>query len=83
MKTDADSSRIHQWERWNEIVLSWIMNTVSKLFAGIAYSTSAHTLRRDLKNRYDKISGSRIFAIHREINSQVQGSRIIQFVPPD
>lgn len=53
MKTDVDSSRIHQWERWNVIVLSWIMNTVSKvLFAGIVYSTSAHTLWRDLKKPF-------------------------------
>ncbi|GAV75210.1 LOW QUALITY PROTEIN: UBN2_3 domain-containing protein, partial [Cephalotus follicularis] len=38
-KPYQDSSLFHQWERCNTIVLSWIMNTVSKeLFTGIVYS---------------------------------------------
>ncbi|GAV77881.1 UBN2_3 domain-containing protein, partial [Cephalotus follicularis] len=46
-KPDQDSPLFHQWERCNAIVVSWIMNTVSKeLFTGIVYSTDAQFLRQ-------------------------------------
>lgn len=62
----------------NAIFHSWIMNAVSKeLFAGFVYSTSAHIPWKDLKDCLDKITGSRIFVIHRKINSLIQGSSTI------
>ncbi|XP_009628797.1 uncharacterized protein [Nicotiana tomentosiformis] len=43
------------WEICNAIVLSWIMNTVSKnLFSGIAYASNAHMVWKDLRERFDK-----------------------------
>ncbi|GAV62432.1 UBN2_3 domain-containing protein, partial [Cephalotus follicularis] len=60
------------------IVLSWIMNTDSKeLFNGIVYSTNAQSVWKDLKERFDKVNGSRIFSIHGEIGSLVQGNMTI------
>ncbi|GAV78181.1 UBN2_3 domain-containing protein [Cephalotus follicularis] len=77
-KPSENSPLLHQWERCNAIVLSWIMNTVSKeLFNGIVYSTNAQSVWKDLKERFDKINGSRIFSIHREIGSLVQGNMTI------
>ncbi|GAV89044.1 UBN2_3 domain-containing protein, partial [Cephalotus follicularis] len=77
-KPSENSPLLHQWERCNAIVLSWIMNTVSKeLFNGIAYSTNAQSVWKDLKERFDKVNGSRIFSIHREIGSLVQGNMTI------
>ncbi|XP_069155831.1 uncharacterized protein [Solanum lycopersicum] len=64
------------WERCNAIVLSWIMNCVSKeLLGGIVYSTDACSVWGDLKERFDKTDGSRIFQLHREIVTLVQESR--------
>ncbi|XP_054794561.1 uncharacterized protein LOC129300062 [Prosopis cineraria] len=40
----------------------------------MAYAHSASLVWADLKERFDKVTGSSIFAIHREINSHVQGS---------
>lgn len=41
-KPDSESDKILLWERSNAIVLSWIMNVVSKeIFGGIVYSTDA------------------------------------------
>ncbi|KAK4722477.1 hypothetical protein R3W88_012710 [Solanum pinnatisectum] len=52
-----------QWERVNAIVLSWLMNSVSSsLLGGV-----------DLKERFDKIDGSRTFNIHQEIATMSQG----------
>ncbi|XP_073138084.1 uncharacterized protein [Henckelia pumila] len=67
-----------QWERCNALDLSWIMTTVSKeIFGGIVYSTEAATVWADLKEQFDKVNGSRIFSIHRDIGRLTQGNNTI------
>ncbi|KZV22158.1 hypothetical protein F511_33788 [Dorcoceras hygrometricum] len=62
------SPNLHQLERCNAIVLSWIMSSVSKeIFAGIVYCIVASKVWADLKERFNKVSGSRIYSIQREI----------------
>ncbi|XP_073296507.1 uncharacterized protein [Primulina huaijiensis] len=69
---------LHQWERCNALVLSWIMNSVSKdIFGGIVYSSDASTVWSDLKDQFDKINGSRIFSLHRELGRLTQGNNTI------
>lgn len=69
---------LHQWERCNAIVLSWIMNSVSKeIFSGIIYCTDSSKVWADLKERFDKVCGSRSFSIHRDIVHLTQGSSSI------
>ncbi|GAV60754.1 UBN2_3 domain-containing protein [Cephalotus follicularis] len=77
-KPAASSPNLHQWERCNAIVLSWILNTVSKeLFNGIVYSTDAFTVWTELKERFNKVNGSQIFSLHREIACSAQGNLTI------
>ncbi|XP_073290518.1 uncharacterized protein [Primulina huaijiensis] len=74
----VDSQTSLQWEKCNALVLSWIMNTVSKeIFGGIIYALDASSIWTDLKERFDKINGSRIFSIHREIGRLTQGNSTI------
>ncbi|KAL4377204.1 hypothetical protein GQ457_02G034800 [Hibiscus cannabinus] len=62
-----------QWTRCNAIVLSWIINFVSKdLSAGIVFASSATLVWSDLKERFDKVDGSRVFFLHREIATLTQ-----------
>ncbi|XP_075074889.1 uncharacterized protein LOC142162435 [Nicotiana tabacum] len=50
------------------------MNVVSKeLLSGIVYKSSAHKVWIDLKDKYDKVDGSRIFFLHKEITTLSQG----------
>ncbi|KAG8482872.1 hypothetical protein CXB51_023953 [Gossypium anomalum] len=64
-----------QWDRCNALVLSWILNTVSKeLSAGIVFASSAASVWIDPHERFNKIDGSRIFFLHREIASHFQGT---------
>ncbi|XP_049406059.1 uncharacterized protein LOC125869645 [Solanum stenotomum] len=59
-------------------VPSWIMNVVSKeLLSGIMYASSAHKVWTDLKERLDKVDGSRVFHLHTEINHLTQGTSSI------
>lgn len=74
----AENLLLQQWERCNALVLSWIMNSVSKdIFGGIVYSTDASVVWTDLKEQFDKVNGSRIFALHRDIGHLTQGSNSI------
>ncbi|XP_019238794.1 PREDICTED: uncharacterized protein LOC109218856 [Nicotiana attenuata] len=67
-KDKFDQSLHELWEKCNAIVLSWIMNVVSKkLPSGIVDKSNAHKVWTDLKDKYDKIDGSRIFFLHKEI----------------
>ncbi|XP_060202346.1 uncharacterized protein LOC132630773 [Lycium barbarum] len=63
------------WHRVNAIVLSWLMNSVSKsLLGGIGFASSAHSVWEDLAERFDRIDGSRTFNLHREIATFQQGT---------
>ncbi|KAK8711538.1 hypothetical protein V6N13_146819 [Hibiscus sabdariffa] len=54
-----------QWDRCNVIALFWILNTVNKeLSAGIVFASSATLVWKDLKERFNKVDGSRIFFLH-------------------
>ncbi|XP_070055009.1 uncharacterized protein [Nicotiana tomentosiformis] len=58
------------WKRCNAIILSWIMNCVLKdLLSGIMYSSDACAVCRYLKERFDKVNGSRIFQLHKAIGT--------------
>ncbi|KAL3334713.1 hypothetical protein AABB24_031106 [Solanum stoloniferum] len=74
-KDKFDESLHELWEKCNAIVLSWIMNDVSKkLLSGIMYASRAHKVWIDLKERLDKVDGSRVFHLHTEIYHLTQGT---------
>ncbi|KAH0679854.1 hypothetical protein KY284_020939 [Solanum tuberosum] len=57
-----------QWKRVNAIVLSWLMNSVSKsLLSGVAFASSALQVWNDLKERFDRVDGSRTYSLHKDI----------------
>lgn len=64
------------WERCNAIVLLWIMNSV-KLLSGIVYVCSAQKVWKDLQEWFDKVDGSRIFYLHKEISTLAQGTMFV------
>ncbi|XP_070005029.1 uncharacterized protein [Nicotiana sylvestris] len=67
------------WEKYNAIILSWIMNLVSaELLCGMVYATSAHKIWMDLKERFDKMNGSRVLYLHKQIATLTKG---ISYVP--
>ncbi|XP_075473458.1 uncharacterized protein LOC142504488 [Primulina tabacum] len=77
-KPAANSPTLYQWERCNAVVLSWIFSSVSKeIFCGLVYANDASSVWADLKERFDKICGSRIYAIHRDIVRLSQGTTTI------
>lgn len=77
-KLAATSPSLYQLELCNAVVLSWICSSVSKdIFCGLVYAIDASMVWADLKERFDKVCGSRIYAIHCDIVRLTQGSATI------
>ncbi|XP_075499123.1 uncharacterized protein LOC142537497 [Primulina tabacum] len=54
-RPNAGAPTIQQCERCNALLLSWIINTVSKdIFRGIVYAIEASVVWSDLKEQFDK-----------------------------
>ncbi|KAH0705523.1 hypothetical protein KY290_010213 [Solanum tuberosum] len=67
-----------QWERVNVIVLSWLMNSVSKsLLSGVVFASSAMQVWNDLKERFDRVDGSRTYSLHKDIVTLQQGTNSV------
>ncbi|XP_049394598.1 uncharacterized protein LOC125858857 [Solanum stenotomum] len=67
-----------QWETCNAIVLSWLMNTVSAdLLNGIVYASDAYLVWEDLKESFDKVNRVRIWQLHRENTTLMQGTNSV------
>ncbi|XP_075518245.1 uncharacterized protein LOC142552365 isoform X2 [Primulina tabacum] len=58
------------WIRNNNIVISWILNSVSKeISASILFAESAAEIWQDLKERFQQSNGPRVFQLRRELVS--------------
>lgn len=66
------------WEKCNAIVLSWIINSIRKdLLSSVIYASNASKVWTDLKERFDKVDGSRIHFLHKEIHTMSQGTTTV------
>jgi len=63
------------WIRCNNMVLSWIMNSVSKeIAASIIYITTAEAMWKDLKERFSQGNAPRIFQLQKTMSALSQGN---------
>lgn len=74
MREKFDLAFHRQWDRCNVVVFSWIMNSISKeLSSDIMYSESVFLARKDLKERFKKVSNYKTYQLHKEIMLTHQG----------
>jgi hypothetical protein len=72
-KPDPSSADFLPWTRCNNMVLSWIINSVSKEIAGsIIYIDTSEAMWRDIKDRFSQQNGPRIFQIQKAISALSQ-----------
>nr|KYP63586.1 hypothetical protein KK1_018165 [Cajanus cajan] len=77
-KPSVDDPKRQSWKRNNSIIASWIMNSVSKdIAASISYTSTASDIWNDLKIRFQKKNGLRIFKIKRDLMNLKQGDLTI------
>jgi hypothetical protein len=77
-KPSNSSPEFKPWMRCNDMVLSWIINSVSKeITASIIYTDNAEAMWKDLKERFSQGNGSRIFQLQKSIAAITQGSHSV------
>ncbi|XP_057969382.1 uncharacterized protein LOC131158529 [Malania oleifera] len=68
------SAEALQWSHCNGIVISWLLNCISKdISSSVLYCDSAYAIWVDLKDRYSQINGPRLFKLKQDTASLVQG----------
>ncbi|KAH0672002.1 hypothetical protein KY284_023089 [Solanum tuberosum] len=74
-RPQSDHPSYRQWERCDNIVTSWILNSLSKDIAdSVEFVMSSAELWRELEDRYEQPNGAKLYQIQREINDLSQGS---------
>ncbi|TMW81216.1 hypothetical protein EJD97_011121, partial [Solanum chilense] len=72
---ENESTMYVQWRRCNDMVLSWLLNALSKEIAeSVLYSQTAAELWEELEERYGQADGTKLFQLQRELNNIKQGS---------
>ncbi|XP_016473000.2 uncharacterized protein LOC107794955 [Nicotiana tabacum] len=71
---DPQTQRFRQWERCDDMVTSWILNSLSKDIAdSVEYANNIVELWRELEDRYEQTNCARLYQIQKEINVLSQG----------
>ncbi|XP_050211383.1 uncharacterized protein LOC126661572 [Mercurialis annua] len=75
---DEDSDCYEQWIKVDCMVISWLLNSISKKLSGaFLCEISAKKLWDDLKQRYGQSNGPMLYQLEREIASISQGNNEI------
>ncbi|XP_070005396.1 uncharacterized protein [Nicotiana sylvestris] len=70
---EADSGLQKGWARNNDMVFSWLLNSLSKEIAeSVLCSQSAKDLWSDLEDRFGQTNGAKLFQLQRELSGVVQ-----------
>lgn len=71
----TDQAAYRSWNRNNNVVISWILNSISKeISSSIIYLTIATDMWKEFKECFQQANGLRIFQIKRDLMNLTQGS---------
>jgi hypothetical protein len=77
-KPESSSPEYLSWNRCNNMVLSWLLNSVSQeIAASIIYIDSAEEMWSDIKERFSQQNGPRIFQLQKSISALSQGNHSV------
>ncbi|XP_070017766.1 uncharacterized protein [Nicotiana sylvestris] len=69
-KLDPDSSSYRLWERCDDMVTSWILNSLAKEIANsVEYVTDAIELWKELEDRNDQKNGTKLYKFKRRLTT--------------
>ncbi|KAM3247768.1 hypothetical protein P3L10_009535 [Capsicum annuum] len=75
---ESDSTDFQAWNRCNDVVTSWILNSLSKDIAdSVIYSKTVQELWTSLEHRFGQSNGAKIYHLLKELNSLNQGTNSI------
>ncbi|XP_059302335.1 uncharacterized protein LOC132054309 [Lycium ferocissimum] len=74
-RPDEDSPQVRQWNRCNNLVISWLTSSLTPDIAeSVQYSDTAESIWNQLCKRYGPPSGTKIFELKKVLASTSQGS---------
>ncbi|XP_059302215.1 uncharacterized protein LOC132054181 [Lycium ferocissimum] len=66
---DSTSSDLQPWSRCNDMVTSWLLNSLSKEIAdSVIYSTTAKELWVSLEHRFGQTNGAKLYHLQKELS---------------
>nr|XP_009780502.1 PREDICTED: uncharacterized protein LOC104229549 [Nicotiana sylvestris] len=72
---DLSSPDQEQWSCVNDMVISWILNALSKdITDSVIHSKTAKELWDSLEQRFEKSNGAKLYHLQKEISGSVQGN---------
>ena len=75
----ATSNQRALWERTNDMIISWILNTLDeKISDSLNFVNSAHDLWEELQEHYSQLDGHRIYQITNDIVQLKQDNMAIE-----
>ncbi|XP_075095169.1 uncharacterized protein LOC142173471 [Nicotiana tabacum] len=74
-RPDSHSPTFRQWERCDDMVTSWILNSLLNDIAdSVEYANNAVELWIELEDRYEQTNGARQYQIQKKISDTSQGT---------
>lgn len=75
---ESDSSKLKSWSRCNDIVISWILNSLTKEIAkSVLYSKTAREIQINLEDRFGQCNGAQLYHLQKELSELTHGSNDI------
>ncbi|XP_070034358.1 uncharacterized protein [Nicotiana tomentosiformis] len=73
VEQDMGSKDHPQWTRTNDMVISWLLNSLSKEIGdNVIYSKTAPSLWNNLEHRFGKSNGAKLYHLQKKIAKSVQ-----------
>ncbi|KAL0432086.1 UNVERIFIED_CONTAM: hypothetical protein Sradi_0834600 [Sesamum radiatum] len=77
-KPDEANEEFEQWERADDMVISWILNSISKdIVESFLYIDTTRDLLLELEARFGVSNGPLVYQLQREIASAAQGTHSV------
>ncbi|XP_074293425.1 uncharacterized protein LOC141620460 [Silene latifolia] len=65
----TDVVKIRQWDRCNDIVISWIFGSVSEeIKASVLFTETAKGIWEELEERFEQYNGARLYQVQDSLN---------------
>lgn len=72
------SPNLKKWTKCNDMVMSWILNVLSKNIAySVIYAKSARQMWLELEERFGQVNGAKLYHVKKEISNVSQGTNDI------
>nr|XP_009768140.1 PREDICTED: uncharacterized protein LOC104219202 [Nicotiana sylvestris] len=72
---DEKSAQFENWNRCNDIVIQWLLSSLSKdIGDSVLYSSTAKELWEEQETRYGQSNGTQLFQLQKELSSIMQGT---------